>query len=163
MNKTKGFTLIELLVVIAIIGILASVVLGSLNAARGKARDARRAADMSQIMTALNLFYSDYGCLPRTSGSSCVGGYSESNTGGWDASGEGDFMTFLSDNGYMPSVPVDPINDGGGGSSHSYRYYCYVSGQSYTGLHLGYWDESGAYIRYATSGGAWTTQDYLCR
>jgi prepilin-type N-terminal cleavage/methylation domain-containing protein len=35
MNLRKGFTLIELLVVIAIIGILASVVLTSLNAAFG--------------------------------------------------------------------------------------------------------------------------------
>jgi prepilin-type N-terminal cleavage/methylation domain-containing protein len=39
-NNEKGFTLIELLVVISIVGLLSSVVLASLNAARGKAQTA---------------------------------------------------------------------------------------------------------------------------
>ncbi len=53
----KGFTLIELLVVIAIIGILASIVLASLNTARMKSRDARRIADIKQIQIALELYF----------------------------------------------------------------------------------------------------------
>lgn len=57
-KKSKGFTLIELLVVIAIIGILATIVLVSLNTARIKARDTRRVSDIRQIQLAMEL-YSD--------------------------------------------------------------------------------------------------------
>ena len=56
-KRPSGFTLIELLVVISIIGLLASVVLVSLNGARAKARNARRLADIKQLQTALELYY----------------------------------------------------------------------------------------------------------
>ncbi len=53
----KGFTLIELLVVIAIIGILSSVVLASLNTARGKGADAAVKANLNNIRAQAELYY----------------------------------------------------------------------------------------------------------
>jgi len=62
--KKKGFTLIELLVVIAIIGILATIVMVSLNTARAKARDARRISDVRQVQLALQMYYDSTGSYP---------------------------------------------------------------------------------------------------
>lgn len=63
-NKNNGFTLIELLVVVAIIGLLSSIVFASLNSARAKARDAKRASDVHELKTALDMYFNDYGSYP---------------------------------------------------------------------------------------------------
>jgi prepilin-type N-terminal cleavage/methylation domain-containing protein len=67
----KGFTLIELLVVIAIIGILSSVVLASLNSARGKGGDAAVKSNLSGIRAQAELMYNDMGCYTNT-GTACT-------------------------------------------------------------------------------------------
>ena len=59
-RNRNGFTLIELLVVISIIGLLASVVLASLNSARGKGRYANAISTMNSIAKAATLDYDAY-------------------------------------------------------------------------------------------------------
>ena len=59
--KNSGFTLIELLVVVAIIGVLASIILSSLDTARAKTRDAKKVSEMGTMRTQAELFYLDNG------------------------------------------------------------------------------------------------------
>ena len=101
----RGFTLIELLVVIAIIGILASIVLASLDTARKKGRDARRVADLKQIQLALELYYDANGSTYPTQGTlGNVSGIAALLTGG----------------GYISAVPADPNNNATTGYIYQY-------------------------------------------
>ena len=61
----KGFTLIELLVVISIIGTLVGLIVNNLTDARARARDARRKSELSQLKTALRLYYNDFQHYPE--------------------------------------------------------------------------------------------------
>ena len=70
MKTQKGFTLIELLVVIAIIGILSSVVLASLNTARGKGADAAIKSNLANIRAQAEIQYDTLGCYSNT-GTAC--------------------------------------------------------------------------------------------
>lgn len=118
-RNESGFTLIELLVVISIIGVLSSVSMTSLNAAKAKAQDARRLSDVEQIRLALELYKSDRGFYPNEN----------SSNGSWEISNEdgADFIDALKDEGYFPNgVPVDPVNSGG----KYYYYYRYANTSS---------------------------------
>ena len=106
MKTQKGFTLIELLVVISIIGLLASVVLVSLQSARKKARTAKRVSDMRQIQTALELYYNDNGSYPNPSPS----GNWRSECSAWGGYTSDQVITGLVPT-YLQKFPSDPSMD----------------------------------------------------
>ncbi len=72
-STNRGFTLIELLVVIAIIGILASVVLASLNSARGKGADASVKANMANMRAQAEIYYDTNTKYNVTAGTALAG------------------------------------------------------------------------------------------
>lgn len=122
MKLRKGFTLIELLVVVAIIGVLATIVLGSLSDARARARDARRHADIRAIQNQLEIYYLDNGQYPiRT--------WQYSYNSSWDS-----FQSIIG-----AELPKDPVNESltstSGGLSYAYR----SNSTTYTNCPLGEW------------------------
>ncbi|MDO8564485.1 MAG: type II secretion system protein [bacterium] len=121
--KSRGFTLIELLVVIAIIGLLSSVVFASLNSARGKARDARRKADLTQISKALELYYDTH------NGTYLVSGYGDGGGGqGWfNLDGSPNTVAKgLNDAGFLSAASIDDPQQKPG-----YMIYLCDNGQRY--------------------------------
>ncbi|PYJ99140.1 MAG: prepilin-type cleavage/methylation domain-containing protein, partial [Verrucomicrobia bacterium] len=63
-SDERAFTLIELLVVIAIIIILAGLLFAGLRGAQEQARRTQAKNDLTQIVTAVNAYYTEYGKYP---------------------------------------------------------------------------------------------------
>lgn len=120
----RGFTLIELLVVIAIIGVLASIVLASLNSARKKSRDARRITDLKQIQLALELYFDAQGSTYPGASTTCTAVPTT-------ADGESNGLQALANKGYIPQISRDP-----GNTAICYQYATPGTGP-FTTYHLG--------------------------
>ena len=91
LKNKKAFTLVEMMIVVIIIGILMSALLPKLTGAQARARDTARQVSLSQISTALKMYfndkwkYPDWQCTTDLTGSDKL----------WP---------------YMPEIPKDPQN-----------------------------------------------------
>jgi len=115
MIKNKGFTLIELLVVVAVLGLLAAIVLFSVDGIKSKSRDARRVADIKSIQEGLAMYSNNNQAYP------IFDGY---------ITGSDSMSTDLESDGGINGVPADPINDAMGGVTYRY-YYQSTQGSDY--------------------------------
>ncbi|PIT94462.1 hypothetical protein COT98_03540, partial [Candidatus Falkowbacteria bacterium CG10_big_fil_rev_8_21_14_0_10_39_9] len=105
--------------VIAIIGILATISVIALSNARAKSRDAKRAGDMKQVQTALELFFNDQNRYPTAE---------EWNTGQIYST------TTDSTTTYMQIIPTAPTPADGAclDRKNTFGYQQTDSGNSYT-------------------------------
>jgi prepilin-type N-terminal cleavage/methylation domain-containing protein len=69
----RAFTLIELLVVIAIIAILVGLLFPAFKAVQNQARQTQAKNDLTQIVNAVNAFYTDYGKYPLVTADTTYG------------------------------------------------------------------------------------------
>src|SRR5437870_9225566 len=67
-NRAVAFTLIELLVVIAIIAILIGLLFPAFSAVQDQAKRTQAKNDLTQIVNAVNAYYTEYGKYPLAAG-----------------------------------------------------------------------------------------------
>ena len=157
-QQQKGFTLIELLVVIAIIGLLASIVLVSLQGAAASARDGKRDAEAGESSSALRktleVYYNANGSYPWNVASEGIDGCClENNSDVKDALAE-----------YLSDELKDPLYDPDEPDTldrQCYRYKTINSGENYKVL-VNY--ETGGYKEISSWGGggiSYETTEFL--
>ncbi len=108
--KDKGFTLVELLVVMAILGVLVTLIAGGFRTAQMRGRDAKRKSDLREIANSLELYFSDHGSYPPSSGGYVLGCQAPTGSCTW---GSGEFTD--GETVYFKTMPADP--------SSSLNYY----------------------------------------
>lgn len=134
----KAFTIIELLVVVAIIGVLAAVVIISVEGAQSKGRDTRRVSDLAQARKAFQMYYERNGTFQPSTGYGYSGGIYDGQA--WFNATSADSPTnyasksvaqFLVDQGLVSNIIIDPTGDTFCSTSgcvnpnkYAYMFYC---------------------------------------
>jgi type II secretion system protein G len=108
-----GFTLVELLVAITILGVLATVGLSTFTSAQARGRDTQRKSDLKQIVTALELYYSDHETYPASNSGKIAGCPSTTSTACVWGGSPSEFTDTKTS--YFKNLPKDPFSN--------YNYY----------------------------------------
>jgi prepilin-type N-terminal cleavage/methylation domain-containing protein len=141
--RGRGFTIVELLIVVVVIAILAAITVVAFNGIQQRARDSRRADDLTTIKKVLFLYQAVNGGVKAT--------YSYGGNGaggGWNISSNTNWLTFLEpDYGKMPRDPVNTGITAPGSGGLAYSYYCFNAGAgnlpATANVTIGYYSETG--------------------
>ncbi|MCX6740882.1 MAG: prepilin-type N-terminal cleavage/methylation domain-containing protein [Candidatus Parcubacteria bacterium] len=112
-SKKRAFTLVELLTVVAIIGLLSAFAVVAVRGALVKGRDTRRIADVKNMGTAIEMYFSDNSSYPVVTDANGV-----SSSQGICLEQSSQFATVMLT--YMRNIPQDP-----GYINTTYPEYCY--------------------------------------
>lgn len=102
----KKFSLFELLLVIGILGVLSTFSIILIGNAREKARDAARLEDMTEIKTALELYFNDTNKYPEAKEPVVLG------SGNFDCLASSGWAAIGCDTSYLADVPANPTPGG---------------------------------------------------
>ena len=121
-----------------------------------RARYAQRVGDVRRILAALRVYVERHGRLPMPASYGEGTGPETFWAGWWDVSshdGDGDgtpFLDFLVDDGIMPSVPVDPLNeppdDAHPAQGRQYAFLVVPAGHAHQGGLCADYAATGAYV-----------------
>ena len=114
-KRNAGFTIVEMLIVVTILAMLAGILIPVLEDSASSSRDARRAADLKSVSSALGAYQRVNGAYPTTGGSWSV---EDGTTGDYGATG---YISSLVPD-FLPALPGDPSDLTGLYGTEGYAY-----------------------------------------
>ncbi len=131
--QASGFTIVELLIVIVVIAILASITAVAFNGVQQRARDSDRRSAVTTIAKALELYYTDNGQYPVSSGSTVI-------NNSWSTTADASWANLEAQlRPYLASVPDEPRPTAGvaGMTANGHNFDYYANKGSYCGSAVG--------------------------